>query len=121
MDLQRLNEMGGFVPQVPVAREVSWTRPGPDGEDVTDTFNVRVLKLSAGDVERLWADVGRQMSQSYAATLISKTILLGDDGDTQLSYEDAFRMDPSLAETLLEDAVYPVNPLNRRKGTTPKN
>jgi hypothetical protein len=121
MDLQQLQNMGGFVPQAPEVREISWTRQGPDGEPVTDTFTVRVKKLSAGIIERMWADAGKQPNRSYTATLISEAILLGDEGTERISYESAFNLDPGLAEVLLEDAVHAVNPLHRRKGTAAKN
>jgi uncharacterized protein YcnI len=115
MDLKQLQDLGGFVPQQPVTKEVTWSRLGPDGEDVTDTFTVHVRKLSSGMIERLWAEAGKKPDQSYSARMIAATVLLGDDGTTELSYDEAFRLDPTLAEALLEDAVHPVNPLNRRK------
>ena len=121
MDLQWLRDRGGLVPLAPVTCSVSWTHPGEDGLDVTDTFTVRVKKLSAGEIERMWSDGTRKPDRSYSATLIAETILLGDEGDTRLSYEDAFRLDPRLAEALIEDAVYAVNPFNQRKGNAAKN
>lgn len=121
MDLQWLRDNGGMVPQTPVIREVSWTHAGPDGADVTDTFTVRVKKLSAGEVERLWVVRAKETNRSYAAAVLSETVLLGDEGDTRLSYEDAYRLDPELAEALLEDAVHVVNPLRRRKDSAAKN
>lgn len=118
MDLQQLRDLGGFVPSTPVTREVSWTHLGPDGQDVTDTFTVRVKKLSAGVIERL---LTRPQDRSYSATMISETILLGDEGDVRLSYEEAFQLEPTLADVLLLDAVNPVNPVYRRKGASTKN
>jgi hypothetical protein len=121
MDLQQLQALGGFVPQVPVVREVSWTHPGPDGEDVTDTFTVRVKKLSAGEIERLFDAAREKPDQSYTARMIAETIVLEDEGNTRLTYDQAFGLDPTLAEVLLVDAVHFVNPLRRRKGAAAKN
>jgi hypothetical protein len=114
MDLQWLRDNGGIVPQTPVTREVSWTHPGPDGQDVTDTFTVRVKKLSAGAIERLYAESGKRTRTSYSATMIAETIVLGEEGDERLTYEQAFDLDPTLAEVLLRDAVHHVNPVRRR-------
>lgn len=130
MDLQWLQEKGGLVPLAAVVeREVSWTHPTTaeqprdvDGqflpwEFVTDTFTVRVKKLTVGDVERLLAASGKSPGRSYSATMISETVLLGDDGETRLTYEQAIQMDPTLADVLLADAVQPINPMNRRQAT----
>jgi hypothetical protein len=115
MDLKQLQDLGGFVPQAPVAKEVSWSRLSPEGEDVTDTFTVQVRKLSAGMVEKLWAEAGKKPDQSYAARMIAATIRLGDDGMSELTYDEAFLLEPTLAEALLEQAVHSVNPLNRKR------
>jgi hypothetical protein len=115
MDLKQLQDLGGFVPQAPVTKEVTWSRLGPDGEDVTDTFTVQVRKLSAGMVERMWAEAGKKPDQAYSARMIAETIRLGDNGATELTYDQAFLLEPTLAEALLEQAVHAVNPLNRRK------
>ena len=115
MDLNQLREKGGFVSLTPVSQEVSWTRPSPEGEDVTDTFTVRIKKFSAGAIERLWADSGKAKDQSSSAYLISKAVFLGDEGEQMLGYDDAFQLDPTLAEALIE-TIDKVNPLKRRKG-----
>lgn len=115
MDLQWLQDRGGLIPQSAIeTREVSWTHPGPDGQDVTDTFTVRVKKLTVGEVERLIAESGRKPGLSYSATMISETVLLGDEGDARLTYEQAFQLDPMFADRLLAEAVQKVNPLHRR-------
>jgi hypothetical protein len=115
MDLKQLQDLGGFVPQAPVTKEVTWSRLGPDGEDVTDTFTVQVRKLSAGMVERMWAEAGKKPDQAYSARMIAETIRLGDNGATELTYDQAFLLEPTLAEALLEQAVHSVNPLNRKR------
>lgn len=121
MDLQWLQANGGLVAQAPVVRTVSWTHLGPEGQEVTDTFSVRVRKLSVGDVERLVSESSRKPGRSYTASIIAESILLGEQGNDRFTYEQAFQLDPSLAEVLLEDAVNPVNPLRRRKGGDAKN
>lgn len=119
MDLQWLQDSGGIVPQVPVTKEVSWTHLNPEGDEVTDTFSVRVKRLTVGELERLWAEAGKNPGRSHSATMLSETVILGDEGEERLSYEQAFRLDPTLADALLADAVNPVNPL--RRGKSAKN
>ena len=110
MDLQQLRERGGIVPSAPVRTEVSWTHPGDDGQDVTDTFTVYVVKHSFGTVERLVLAERHDADASNRALLISQSIRLGEDGSESLSYEDAFQLEPRLARALL-DAIYAVNGL----------
>jgi hypothetical protein len=110
MDLQQLRERGGIVPSAPVMTEVSWTHPDQNGQDVTDTFTVHVVKHSFGTVERLVLAERRDSDTSNRALLISQSIRLGDDGSESLSYEDAFQLEPRLARALL-DAIYSVNGL----------
>jgi hypothetical protein len=114
MDLKQLQDMGGFVPQAPVVKEVAWSRLNDEGQDVTDTFTVHVRKLSAGMVEKLWAEAGKTPDQAYSARMISETVRLGEDGMSALTYDQAFQLEPTLAEALLEQ-VHAVNPLNRKR------
>jgi hypothetical protein len=53
MKLQELKDKGGFVPSAPIPMEVTWTRPGPDGAEVSDTFTIHVKRQSFGTIERL--------------------------------------------------------------------
>ncbi len=120
MDLKQLQELGGIVPPTPVEQTVSWTRIADNGEEVTETFAVRIKKLSAGEMERLWDDARANPSRSHMAALIAASLHLGDDGKERISYDQAFTLDLTLMEALL-DAVDKVNPFQRRKGKAPKN
>lgn len=108
MDLKKLRESGGFVPSTPVAREISWTHVGPNGDEVTDTFTVHVKKLSFGLIERLYAVDDKDPERSRMAGFISESVTLGDKGKERISYEDAFQLDPGLAQVLM-DAIGAVN------------
>lgn len=119
MDLKTLRERGAFAPAAPVPHEVSWTHPDENGNEVTDTFTVHVVKHSAGSVERLRArarsDAGSV--QQWTALLISESIGLGEDGSERLSVVDADRLDFALANVLV-DAI---NAVNGTGATAPKN
>ena len=114
MDLNRLRELGGFVPPTPEKQEVTWQPI--EGEPVT--FSVHIKKLSAGTIEKLWSKTGQD--RSHMAALIAEAVMLGDEGKERLSYDQAFDLDPSLAESLIL-AIDTVNPLKRRSVTAAKN
>ena len=120
MDLQQLRDLGAFVPHEPVTKTVSWTRVADDGNELTDTFTVRIKKHSAGDMERLWSDARAKPDRSHMAALISASVLLGDEGDDRLTYDQAYALDLGLAEAIL-DAIDTVNPFKQKRGTPAKN
>ena len=107
MDLNQLRERGAFVSQSPVEHEVSWTHD-QDGQAITDTFTVHVVKHSAGTVERLRMKAQAEKDLLWGPLLISETIRLGDDGSERLTYQDAQALDTSLARVLM-DAINTVN------------
>lgn len=115
MDLKQLKAKGGFVPSVPVAKEVTWVHQDEaTGEEVTDTFTVFVVKQSFGSIERLFLG-GDDRSKSSA--FISECIRFGDDGKERMSYEDAYQLAPGLAAVLVAAA----NEVNGTGKSTPKN
>jgi hypothetical protein len=111
MKLQELRELGGFVPVEPVERTVTWTRT-INGEEKSDSFTVLVKRQSFGTIERLLLTENDDRSRS--ARFLAESILLGD-GKDRLSYEDAYRLEPSLAAALI-DAVNAVNGTGRTEG-----
>lgn len=107
MDLKRLRERGGIVPSAPVKTEVSWTHD-LEGQEVTDTFTVYVVKHSFGAVERIFALNSKHPERSHTAAFIAESIRLGEDGSERLSYEDAFQLETGLARAFM-DAINAVN------------
>lgn len=85
MNLEQLKSLGGIVGQEPVTAAVEWK-----GQQ----FDVRIRKLSYGTVETLRNTGG----DAFNTHLLAACVVLGDD---PLSYEDAFRLDPTLAAALL--------------------
>lgn len=85
MNLQQLRESGGIVSPEPVKKAVEWRGK---------KFNVFVVRQSFGSVESLVRDLD---GRSRSAALIASFIRLGDDAQEQLSYEDAYQLQPDLA------------------------
>jgi hypothetical protein len=111
MKLAELKAAGGFVPSVPVAKEVTWKREGHD--DVA--FTVHIKRQSFGSIERLL--VADDSDRSRSAAYLAECVLLGDPPKlTALSYEDAYALEPTLARVLI-DAINAVN----GTGSDPKN
>jgi|APLow6443716910_1056828.scaffolds.fasta_scaffold07533_3 hypothetical protein len=108
MDLKTLRDRGAFVPETPVAREVTWMHADENGEQVTDTFTVHVVRHSAGAIERLRSELLRDQSRLWEFLLISASLRLGDDASERLTYDEACALEPGLAR-ILADAIVSVN------------
>jgi hypothetical protein len=109
MDLKTLRERGGIVPSAPVKREVEWKHAVDGVGEVTDTFTVHIRKLSCGTIDRVYAAArsvtkNKDAEISERALIISESVLLGDEGSERFTYEDAFNLEPSLAEALIAAA-----------------
>ena len=117
MDLKQLRARGAFIPLAPVVRTVTWTRNDEAGEPVTDTFDVHVVKHSAGSIDRLRSDAASNPDRLWGPLFLSESIRLGDDGAERLSYEDAFRLDPGLARMLIDE----INAVNSTGEAAAKN
>ncbi len=88
MNLSELKNAGAFISTEPVKVPVEWKG---------HQFDVWVKRLSFGDVETLFAADDR----SRSARMIACAVLLGENKEP-ISYEDAFRLDVSLASKLIE-------------------
>lgn len=100
MNLSEIKAAGGFIPAEPVQVPVEW-------KDYK--FDVWVKRLSFGDVESLFAADDR----SRSARMIAAALLLGENKEP-ISYDDAYRLDVSLASKLIEafNSVNGVQPGN---------
>lgn len=97
MNLQDLQQAGAFVSTEPQKFPVEWKE---------HKFDVHVIALSFGDVERITSASGSTCS------LLAASILLGDDKQP-LTLEQAERLDVSLAAALLQ-AVNAINGGNEK-------
>ena len=118
MDLKQLRELGGIVSSTPVKKEVTWNRTAADGSADPVTVAVHIKKLSFGSIERLFAVDEKDAERSRMASFIADTVLLGEDGQERITYEDAYQLDAGLARVLM-DAISAVN--GTSAGTAPKD
>lgn len=88
MNLAEIRNAGGFIPPEPVRVPVEWKQY---------RFDVWVRRLSFGDVEHLFGADDR----SRSARMIAAAVLLGENQEP-ISYEDACRLDVTLASKLIE-------------------
>lgn len=99
MNLQELQNEGGFVEAAPVKLPVEWTKPaaaGATGKVVK--FDVWVRRRSFGMVARIWQNEG---DRNRSAEMISAAILLGGPDGESMTYEQAYQLDPGLAGALV--------------------
>jgi hypothetical protein len=119
MNLAELKAKGACVDIAPVRRTITWKHTGDDGEEITDTFDVWVRRLSFGLVDRL--SKTDETDRSRNAELIAASIRLGDHAEESMPYDVAFSLHTSLAIELVR-AVGEVNRLKQTEDTdTPKD
>lgn len=105
--LEDLKAVGAFFSDKPVQKAIKFVL---DGQEYDATIWVK--RLSVGEQERL-AMLSHSDDRKGSALLISEIVLLGD-GAERISFEDAYRLSPSLAMAMME-AIEEVN------GAKPKN
>ena len=97
MRLSDLQARGAFVSKEPTKRELVWRHADPDtGEIIDDAFSVFVVHPSYGDIETRVAQAGDTARAAQSAA-IAACIRLGENAEEQMTYEQAYQLDPSLA------------------------
>lgn len=114
MLLKDLIDKGGFVSAEPVKKSIEWVHD-VDGSEVTDKFDVWILKQSFGHMERVWSGPD---DKSRSAALISECVRFGENAEERLTYDQAFNLHPGLA-TVLMVAFNEVNGNVRPKTSRP--
>jgi len=82
--------------------------PNPEWDETyigeMSTFQVRIKQLSYGDVERIRSQPidPEKPNRSANALLIAESVLVGEEGDDQFTYEQAYQLKPTLAAALLK-------------------
>lgn len=94
MDLERLKQAGGLVSDELAKKQGRWERV--DGEVFEFEFFVR--RASYGEVRKLGITPSGLVGE---ALMIAACIRLGDDGSEQLTYDQAYNLDPALASVFL--------------------
>ena len=117
-NLSQLRTAGGILSREPVKVTGTWKHNGPDGEEIEDTFEIGVVKVSFGDM----ADLYKEKDREQLAVSLSKSVMFANDkGKLELiSYDDAYRLDPGLGTVILE-LVRQVNGGDRKNSTPPTN
>lgn len=90
MNLAELKAAGAFVAPEPIKETVTWNG---------HTFDVWIKPVSFADSEKMISAMAAG-DTSRGALLLSNSVLLGDDREA-LTYEDAIKLEPSLAMTLV--------------------
>ena len=108
MNLADLEALGAFVSARPVRRQVTWKQSEAlDGAHKEVTVDAWILPLSFGLIDTL--SVPGVDAQSQKAVLISRAVV-DENGKSVLTYEQAYRLKPSLAIALYA-AIAEVNRL----------
>lgn len=110
MNLKELREKGGIIDASLVKKSVSWKHPDEGGKEVEDVFDVHIRRLAYGMVESILRPDSSGKNRSVTSLLISSAVMFGEDADEQLSYDEAYQLEPGLAAAL-SIAVKEVNQL----------
>lgn len=101
MRITDLKSEGGFVSSKLVAKTIKW-----DAEDKQHEGEIFVRRVSFGTIDQI---MGRDDSdQGMNTALIVETIRLGEKGEEQLTYDQAYQLEPNLAAAMVE-ALMEVN------------
>lgn len=109
--LKELTASGAFAPKELVRKEISFDI---DGQTCNATIHVKALGI--GDYEAIYNDKDDKKSQTASA--ISEAILLGENGTERLSFEQAFRLKPEVANAMLTAFGEVNNPKKASADTT---
>lgn len=87
----------GSVSREPIKREVTWERPGDDGETLSDTFDVWVIRSSIGTELAIHKEA--EKDREYVLTALSKRVMLENEKGKQilLPYDEWAVFDATLA------------------------
>lgn len=99
MKLAELKSKGACVDRAPVRKTINWKHKTESGEEVTDTFDVYVQRLSFGVIDRL--SKTEEGERSRNAELIASSIRLGEHAEEAFPYDVAYSLQTSLALELV--------------------
>lgn len=100
MNLQELQNAGGFVEAAPVRLPVEWVKPAAAAAvPEVVKFDVWVRRRSFGMVARIWQG---EDNRARSAEMIAASIVLGGPDGDSMSYDQAYQLDPGLAGALVD-------------------
>lgn len=119
MNLAELKSKGACVDRAPVRKTITWKHQNESGEEITDTFDVWVQRMSFGVIDRLTKTEDGDRSRN--AELIAASIRLGEHAEEAFPYDVAYSLQTSLALELVR-AIGEVNRLTAaEEGDGPKD
>lgn len=98
MKLEELRARGGLIDPTLVKVNVTWDKVDEDGKKEPVNFDVFVRKNSFGLLDL--ANQEARNGKSRSATVIANGIRLGERGEEELSYDDAYNLEPTLSVVL---------------------
>jgi hypothetical protein len=108
--LKELRELGAFVPDELVQKEITFKLGGGD-EAAEHTVTVFIRRLSIGSQEEIFLG-GGDAERSRSAKMIAETVRLGEGGVEKITFVDAYRLEPAIALAMIQ-AVSEVNKSTR--------
>src|SRR5699024_10773886 len=96
MNIEELKKAGGILPPEPVKKSGQWKE---------SAFDYWVMRPGYGQFERMLKEDETIRGASYTsqmAQMIALCIRLSNKADEQLTYEQAFCLDPALARVFIE-------------------
>lgn len=99
-NLTQLKAAGGVVAREPVKRQVTWDHVSPDGEEMSDTFDVWIVRASIGTQLAIHKEADQD--RELVLTVLSKRVQLEDEKGKKisLSYDEWSAFDPALAASI---------------------
>lgn len=110
MKLDELKARGGLVDTVLERKEVTWMRKDAQGDVEEIKFDIFVKRNSFGIIDQIMQS--QRDDRSRSATLIAAGVRLGENGEEELTYQDAYALEPALATAMLS-AFLEVNKLGK--------
>lgn len=93
--LKDLKAMGAFTSDKPVKKEIKFNL---NGEDLSAFIHVK--HLNVGEYETVFLVVDEE-SRSRSAKIISHGITLGENGEEKITFKDAYRLAPTIANAMI--------------------
>lgn len=100
MKVDELRARGGLIDSSMVKKNITWNKIDEDGQADPVNFDIFVRKNSFGLL-----DLANQLARegkSRSAVVIAHGIRLGDQGEEEMSYEDAYQLDPGLSVVMFQ-------------------
>lgn len=108
-NVKDLIDMGAFIPEGLVKKEIKFSLDKDDGDDISVTIHIR--RLSIGAHEKIWES--GQDGSSKTAKLLAAAVRLGENGEESMTYAQAYSLHPRLA-LAMSKAITEVNGGDRK-------